>query len=141
MSDSAERNKKLIEQYFVEGMLGTAVANAPVTCGPEELIRVLPAEAGQTCEAYLGDYIAGAGGYIVDPNATNECQFCALDNTNVFLNNFSIKYSNRWRDFGIIWVYIIVNAAAAFGLYYWARVVSAPCPPKEQITRAQRDTS
>jgi ABC-type multidrug transport system permease subunit len=104
-------------------MLGTAIANAPVTCGPEEIIRVIP-PGEQTCDAYLSEYINGAGGYIVDPSATSECQFCALNSTNVFLDNFSIKYSNRWRDFGIIWVYIAVNVAAAFGFYWLARVVS-----------------
>ena len=118
----------LIEQYFVEGMLGTAVANAPVECGEEELVRVITPQG--TCGQYLEDYISGAGGYIVNPDSTSECQFCALSSTNAFLENFSIKYANRWRDFGIIWVYIVVNAAAAFGLYWLARVVSANFPSR-----------
>ena len=119
------RRAATYKQYFVEGMLGTAVANAPVECGAEEFVRVTP-PADYTCERYLSEYLSEAGGYLLDGSSTTQCQFCALDNTNTFLENFSIKYSNRWRNFGIIWVYIGVNAAAAFGLYWLARVVSLP---------------
>ena len=102
-------------------MLGTAVANAPVECGAEEFIRVAP-PSGATCEQYLSQYLEAAGGYLVDGSSTTQCEFCALDNTNTFLDNFSIRYSNRWRDFGIIWVYIVFNVAAAMALYWLCRV-------------------
>ena len=109
--------------YFVEGILSTAVANTPVVCGTDELQRFQP-PAGETCGSYMQAYQSFAGGYLVDESATSNCEFCQLSDTNVFLANFGIKYSNRWRDFGLIWVYIIVNVAAAIGLYWLARVVS-----------------
>lgn len=109
--------------YFVEGILGVAVANAPVECDVEELVTV-NAPSGATCEQYLRPYLDQAGGYLVNPEASQGCQFCALDNTNVFLDNFQIRYENRWRNFGLIWVFIIVNVFAAVGFYWLARVVS-----------------
>jgi len=109
--------------YFVEGILGVAVANTPVSCGPEEFQEFDP-PAGQTCGDYLQAYQSYAGGSLNNPSATSNCQFCQLTNTNVFLDNFGIKYGNRWRNFGIIWVYVIVNVAAACAFYWLARVVS-----------------
>ena len=109
--------------YFVEGILSTAVANAPVVCDTSELQRFQP-PAGETCGSYMQAYQSIAGGYLVDDSATSNCEFCQLSNTNVFLQNFGIKYSNRWRDFGLIWVFIIVNVAGAVLLYWLARVVS-----------------
>lgn len=108
--------------YFVEGILGTAVANTPVQCGDDELQTFSP-PSGQTCGDYMQVYQSAAGGYLIDPAATSDCQFCQLTSTNTFLDNFGIKYSNRWRDFGLIWVFIIFNVFAAIGLYWLARVV------------------
>lgn len=109
--------------YFVEGILGVATANTPVSCGPEEF-QVFSPPAGQTCGEYMTPYMSFAGGELVDPAATTNCQFCQLTNTDVFLDNFGIKYSNRWRNFGIIWVYVIVNVIAACAFYWLGRVVS-----------------
>lgn len=113
--------------YFVEGIIGTAVANTPVTCGSDEY-QVFNPPNGQNCGQYMQSYISQAGGYLLDDGATTNCQFCQLDNTNVFLDNFMIKYSNRWRDFGLLWVFIIFNVFAAIALYWLVRVVSPPCP-------------
>lgn len=55
-------------------------------------------------------------------NSTTECVFCTGSDTNVFLKSVSADYNDRWRNFGICWVYIVFNAAAAVGLYWLARV-------------------
>ncbi len=69
-------------------------------------------------------YISAAGGYLTNPNATSDCSFCSISSTNTFLAAFNIYYKTRWRDFGLMWVYIIFNVFAALGLYWLARVVS-----------------
>lgn len=107
--------------YFVEGMLGTAVANTNVVCADIEYVSFQP-QNGATCGAYMQPYISVAGGYLQNPDATSNCSFCPIKDTNVFLSAFEIKYSNRWRDWGLIWVYIIVNVCGAIGLYWLARV-------------------
>ena len=119
--------------YFVEGILGTAVANTPVVCGSDEY-QVFSPPSGQTCGNYMAPYISAAGGYLLDETATSNCQYCQLSDTNVFLTSFGIKYSNKWRDFGLLWVFIFFNVFAAVGLYWLARVVSIcynePCVGK-----------
>jgi ABC-type multidrug transport system permease subunit len=67
-------------------------------------------------------YIAMAGGYLQDPNAMGQCQFCQLDSTDMFLQSMNIDWDNRWRHFGLLWVYVAFNAAAAVFLYWLARV-------------------
>lgn len=34
----------------------------------------------------------------------------------------------RWRDFGLLWIFVIFNAAAAVTIYYVARVVRLFAP-------------
>lgn len=109
--------------YFVEGILGTAVSNAPIECSSTEF-QVFNPPNGQTCGEYMAPYQSFAGGYLVNDAATSDCQFCQASETNVFLSQFGIEYSHRWRDFGILWVFIIVNVIGAIGLYWLARVVS-----------------
>ena len=103
--------------YFVEGMLVTAVADTTVECSAIEFLNFEPTN-GQSCEAYMAPYIASAGGYLRDTTATSNCEFCALRETNTFLESFGLNYGNRWRDFGILWAYCIFNIAAAI-VFYW----------------------
>lgn len=106
--------------YLVGGLLSNAVANAPVTCADNEF-NVFNAPPGSTCGEYIGALINQIGGYLADPNAT-DCQYCAIDNTNTFLRAVSIDFDNRWRDFGVLLVYIVFNIFAAAFIYWFARV-------------------
>jgi ATP-binding cassette subfamily G (WHITE) protein 2 (PDR) len=39
-----------------------------------------------------------------------------------YLNGSNIYWSERWRNFGLMWAYVIFNIAAATFLYYFFRV-------------------
>ncbi|KAF2744039.1 hypothetical protein M011DRAFT_409396 [Sporormia fimetaria CBS 119925] len=106
--------------YMISGMLSIGVANSEVTCGPSEYLKFAPASG--TCEEYLQPYMSMAGGYLEDPNATDECSFCQMGDTNVFLQQLTANYGDVWRNFGILWVYIVFNIAAALLLYWLIRV-------------------
>ncbi|TNY20426.1 xenobiotic-transporting ATPase [Rhodotorula diobovata] len=107
--------------YLAEGLLATAVGGTQVVCAAQELITFNP-PGGQTCGDYMAPYIAVAGGSLVDGAATSNCQFCQLTDTNTFLETFSYSYGNRWRDFGIMFAFIIFNVFAALGFYWLARM-------------------
>lgn len=109
--------------YLIQGMLGVATARTNVVCSSIELLHVEP-PSGSTCEAYMTQFISSYGGYLQDPSATSGCQFCSVRSTDVFLQSFGINYADRWRNYGLIWVFIVFNVAAAIGLYWLARVVS-----------------
>ena len=107
--------------YLVGGMLSASVANTRVECASNEFLSLQPFD-GQTCKEYLQPYIDIAGGYLADENATANCSLCPTGDTNTFLAGVGTYYSDRWRNFGILWAYIIFNVFAALGVYWLARV-------------------
>lgn len=110
--------------YVIEGFLGTSLANAPMTCDPTEYIE-FKAPQGSTCGTYLEQYIATTGGFLDDSDSP-DCRYCPVSSTNDFLSSINVSFSNRWRDFGIMWAYCIFNIAAALLLYWLSRVPKTP---------------
>lgn len=110
--------------YFVNGLVSVGLGNSRIQCAAEELLHFSPPVQSTTCEEYLRDYIAAEGGYLEPSslNSTTACIFCTGSNTNDFLRSVSSEYQDRWRNFGIVWVYIVVNTMAAIAFYWLARV-------------------
>ena len=113
-------------------MLSVAVANVRVTCASNEYLHFAP-PSGQTCDEYLGVYMSAVGGYLEDPLARGECSYCPISETNKYLASIGANYADRWRNFGIIWVYIIFNVFGALGVYWLARV------PKKGKTKKPKE--
>lgn len=94
--------------YLVSAMLSTAVANTNVECALNEFTKFQPFNG--TCSEYMAPYIngipdlgiPGAGGYLRDEFAIDECQYCAINETNVFLTTVRSDYADRWRNFGYV---------------------------------------
>lgn len=107
--------------YLLSGMLSTGLANIDVQCDDIEIILVQP-PANQTCGDYLAAYMQLAGGAVYNPEATSNCEFCEISESNVFLESVSAYYSDRWRNFGLMWVYIAFNIATTLFLYWFVRV-------------------
>ncbi|KAH0536023.1 hypothetical protein FGG08_007090 [Glutinoglossum americanum] len=116
--------------YLVSAVLSVGLANAPARCSDIELLHFEPV-SNITCSSYMASYIQRAGGYIANPEATSDCSFCPISDTNTFLASISVDYSDRWRDFGLLWVYVTFNAAAAAVLYWLVRI------PKRSIEEAK----
>lgn len=113
--------------YLVSGIMSTGLANTAVQCDPVEFLRFAP-RAGSTCQEYLNNYSAAAGGYLKPGYELNTtiCEFCPLDDTNDFLKQINSSYADRWRNFGLLWPYIIFNIAGAVFFYWLARVPKVP---------------
>ncbi|EFR04875.1 ATP-binding cassette transporter [Nannizzia gypsea CBS 118893] len=107
--------------YWVSSVLSTGLANVEVSCATNEFILINPRD-GQSCGEYMADYISRLGGYLLDPDTVDTCQYCKIKDTNIFLEHVSSSYDTRWRNFGIIWVYIVFNIVAAISLYWLARM-------------------
>ncbi|KAH6984470.1 ATP-binding cassette transporter [Ilyonectria sp. MPI-CAGE-AT-0026] len=107
--------------YYVSAVLSTGVANVDVVCASNEYTTLIPPD-GQTCREYMAEYVNTAGGYLRDPGSTTFCEYCSIKETNVFLQGVSSSYDTRWRNFGLMCVYIVFNIAAAVGLYWLARM-------------------
>lgn len=63
-----------------------------------------------------------AGGTLANPEATQQCQYCSIANTTPLLASLDSFYSERWRNLGLLWVYVCFNAGAALFFYWLARV-------------------
>lgn len=113
--------------YLVDGMLSTGLANTNVQCSDIEYLNFNP-PPGMNCSAYLAPYISYAGGYLTDETkgATQNCQFCSVSDTNILLLGLGSNYSNRWRNFGIVWAYTVFNILGAIFFYWLARVPKKP---------------
>ncbi len=116
--------------YLISGMLSTAVANTNVVCADNEFLRFEPPN-GSTCAEYLEPYIGRTGGYVLNPDAAADCSFCPQSSTNIFLAGVGANYSDAWRNFGIMWAYVIFNVAGALLIYWLARVPKNKKPKKE----------
>ena len=108
--------------YLVSGMLTTAVANTDLVCATNELLR-FDALQGQNCSTYLSTYIAILGGSLrPGTEGSSHCEFCPLGNTNQYLALLDMRYSESWRNFGILWAFIAFNVFFAFFIYWLVRV-------------------
>jgi ATP-binding cassette subfamily G (WHITE) protein 2 (PDR) len=91
--------------------VATMLAGRQVYCSDRE-VSIFQPPAGQTCGAYLRDYASAAGGTVQNPGATSSCEYCSL------------SYSDRWRNFGIIFAFILFNIFIAVLTYWLFRVAN-----------------
>ncbi|KAF5372488.1 hypothetical protein D9758_005173 [Tetrapyrgos nigripes] len=108
--------------YLIDAILSTGLANNVAVCSDVEILNLEP-PSGQTCGQYMQAYIDRRGtGTVLNPNATSGCQFCHVTDTNFFLSSVSSSYHLRWRNFGLLWAYIVFNIFGALALYWLIRV-------------------
>jgi ATP-binding cassette subfamily G (WHITE) protein 2 (PDR) len=107
--------------YWVAGIAAAMLHGRQVVCADAELSIFNP-PAGQTCGEYLAPYLTQAPGTLNNPDAVNDCSYCALSVADQYLNGSNIYWSERWRNWGLMWAYVIFNIAVATFLYYFFRV-------------------
>jgi len=66
--------------YLIGGVLSAVLNDVPVVCAPSELVNFDPPNG--TCGAYAAQYLTTAIGYLVNPDANTDCQYCSLSNAN-----------------------------------------------------------
>jgi ATP-binding cassette subfamily G (WHITE) protein 2 (PDR) len=107
--------------YFLRSMFAVGVAGQTMTCSASELVKV-PVAPNINCGEYLESYISGAGGRLENPSSMDVCKYCPLARTDNFLAIFNMAYSDRWKDLGIVLVFVLLNFGACFIIYWIARV-------------------
>ncbi|UKZ61537.1 uncharacterized protein TrAtP1_002800 [Trichoderma atroviride] len=107
--------------YWVAGIVGTELHGRSIVCSETELSIFSP-PSGQTCGEYLAPFLQQAPGQLQNPSATDQCHYCQLSNADQFLASSEIFWTDRWRNYGIVWAYIAFNIMTAITLYYLFRV-------------------
>jgi ATP-binding cassette, subfamily G (WHITE), member 2, PDR len=107
--------------YWVGAMVATQLHDRPIVCSAEE-VSVFNPPSGETCGSYMASYLQKAPGMLQNPDATENCQYCSLSVADQYLAGSDIFWSERWRNFGIIWAYIAFNVFVAVMSYWVFRV-------------------
>ncbi|KAI1300632.1 ABC-2 type transporter-domain-containing protein [Xylaria venustula] len=82
--------------YWIGGVLAATLDATPVKCDVSETAR-FDTPGGQTCQEYAGAYASTAGGYLLNPDARADCQYCPYSSGNDYLATLNIDASEKWR--------------------------------------------
>ncbi|KAE8379057.1 ABC-2 type transporter-domain-containing protein [Aspergillus bertholletiae] len=107
--------------YWVGGIAATQMHDREIKCSDTE-ISIFNPPRGTACGQYLKEYLATAPGYLTNPEATESCAYCSLSTADQYLSSVHMNWNERWRNFGLFWIYIVFDIAAAVALYYIFRV-------------------
>jgi ABC-type multidrug transport system permease subunit len=107
--------------YWVGGIVSTALHGREIRCTQTETSIFNP-PPGQTCGEYLAPYLQVAPGTLQNPESLEQCRYCSISTSDQFLAGSQIYWTERWRNFGIVWAYVIFNIAMAVLTYYLFRV-------------------
>lgn len=109
--------------YWISGMASTMLHDRAVHCTAAET-SVFSPPAGQTCAQYLSAFLedAGSAGALQNPNDTVDCRYCSITVADDSLAGSGIFWEDRWRNFGILWAYVLFNVFVAVATYWLFRV-------------------
>ncbi|KAF3769587.1 putative ABC transporter [Cryphonectria parasitica EP155] len=107
--------------YWIGGVLSATLTGIPVECTADETGHFDP-PPGQTCGTYAGSFAAGAGGYLVNPTATADCQYCPYSLGDQYLATLNITPHDKWPYFGIFLAFCISNWALVYFFIYTVRI-------------------
>ncbi|XHF96820.1 hypothetical protein AWENTII_000437 [Aspergillus wentii] len=108
--------------WWLRGVLSSTFPSVQITCDPSEATS-FKAPPGQTCQDYAGDFVKNAGaGYLLDPNAMSDCQYCPYSNGTEYMQNLNVHDGDKWRCFGIFLAFVIINWALVYFFIFTVRV-------------------
>ncbi|KAF9355642.1 hypothetical protein BGX26_006301 [Mortierella sp. AD094] len=94
--------------YVIEALVTVQLHDVEVHCKPAEF-SVFNAPPGQTCGSYVAEFMKTATGYLNNPNATSDCEYCQYSLGQDYYIGLSMDYSHRWRNLGIMCIYLAFN--------------------------------
>ncbi len=108
--------------YWMSGVVSATMSSIPVACSPNEL-TTFNAPAGETCFHYASRFLESAGGYLINPDATQNCGYCAFKNGDEYLRVLGMGGKGEmWRDLGIFAVFCVSNWMLVYFFIYTVRI-------------------
>jgi ABC-type multidrug transport system ATPase subunit len=108
--------------WWLRGVLSAVLPDVKIDCAPLEATHFNP-PPGQTCDAYAGGFVDSAKvGYLVNPQATADCQYCPYTDGVQYMANLNVHVEDKWRCFGIFLAFVIINWALVYFFIYTVRV-------------------
>ncbi|PLB49440.1 pleiotropic drug resistance protein, ABC superfamily [Aspergillus steynii IBT 23096] len=109
--------------WWLRGVISSVFPAVEINCTSTETTHFDP-PPGSTCGDYANDFvknIAGAG-YLLDPNATSDCQYCPFRDGVEYMHTLNVHDGDKWRCFGIFLAFVIINWALVYFFIYTVRV-------------------
>ncbi|GAA6025142.1 hypothetical protein JCM11491_000230 [Sporobolomyces phaffii] len=94
--------------YIIEGLVTNELHGLPVVCKEREF-RIFSPPNGQTCADWAAPYVAAIGGYLNNPNANADCQYCTYSSGDDFYRPLGLSFGNRGRSIGFFVCYCVFN--------------------------------
>lgn len=107
--------------YWIAGILAATLTGIPVECTPSEAGHFNP-PPGQTCQEYAGQFAQASPGYLLNPMARTDCQYCPYSVGDQYLSTLNIQADEKWRDFGIFLVFVCTNWMLVYFFIYSVRI-------------------
>lgn len=70
----------------------------------------------------MANYMKHEGGYLLPESDGGPCLYCPMNDTMQYLDRIDVSFDERWRNFGLLWVFVVFNVAMAMALYWVFRV-------------------
>ncbi|KAJ5847516.1 hypothetical protein N7455_011473 [Penicillium solitum] len=109
--------------WWFRGVLSVVLPAVQIECSSLEATHFNP-PPGQTCDAYAGNFVDSIAkvGYLVNPQATADCQYCPYQDGAQYMANLNVHVEDKWRCFGIFLAFVIINWALVYFFIYTVRV-------------------
>ncbi|KAL4926440.1 ABC drug exporter AtrF [Aspergillus undulatus] len=109
--------------WWIRGAISAVFPSVTIQCSTAESTHFNP-PPGQTCGNYALNFvnnIAGAG-YLTNPDATSDCQYCQYANGTEYMSTLNVKTDDKWHSFGIFLAFTIINWLLVYFFIYTVRV-------------------
>ncbi|KAF4451298.1 putative ABC1 transport protein [Fusarium austroafricanum] len=107
--------------YLIGAMISDGVGKQEVACSEIEFLQ-FQTPTNLTCGQYVGQFVQAVGGSLSNPDSNQTCLYCPTASTDTYLATLDIRYSERWRNFGLMWVFVVFDIVAALLAYWLIRV-------------------
>lgn len=109
--------------WWLRGVLSSVLPSVQIQCADQEVTRFNP-PPGETCAAYAGNFVKNLAktGYLVNPQATQDCQYCPFRDGSEYMRKLNVHADDKWRCFGIFLAFVIINWMLVYFFIYTVRV-------------------
>ena len=96
------------------GLLVPILWDVDVNCGEQEMGYFDP-PAGQTCSAYMSQFLQTNPGYLNEPDATSNCAYCPFSKGSEYLATLNKpRHVYGWRDICLTLLFVISSYSLVF---------------------------
>ncbi|OJJ04691.1 hypothetical protein ASPVEDRAFT_807620 [Aspergillus versicolor CBS 583.65] len=109
--------------WWIRGAISAIFPSITIQCSTTEATHFNP-PPGSTCFDYANNFVTNIAGVgrLINPDATEDCQYCQYANGTEYMGQLNVKDGDKWRSFGIFLAFVIVNWVLVYFFIYTVRV-------------------